>query len=652
MYGTRATTSTLALTGTVVGRHRNIFRSFALSGAGGVAVVRVGTSRYLATTNTGDRADTVQIFNADTGALHYKASTPARASANFVHDGAGSLYFTSGAALMVVSIPNKSIRRIGTAPAGITSFQALVLDYKGRLWAGTYPTGVVVCFDRGTGKEIARTPELGTGNHYVRALSVSPDKKTLWAGTGTSDPDLFRINVDAPSAPVRVTIPGRGRNAFVHATAARGRKVFVWHDSTTGAEAVSVYDTVARSWSPCPVAIAGRSMTTPDSDGYVYANNKGTIVRFRTDQSMLSARTVASVADRFTVHAGLDGSRLYLVSQNNSALTAVRMSTTGTARATVNYRVVLTTLGTQSMLIDRTTDTAFAGGYRGDGVCSTNLATGAFAHSAGTSQISQIEGMIVDGRTLYVGSYGNAVIVKHSIASGVREPSSFTRLARLGESHQQSRPYGWAVSASHVVFGTVPDFGHRGGALGTIERATGKVTVYNKIIPELSIIGLTASGHTVYGSTSCRAGYGTADYAGDAVVFAADAPSGKVLWKRALTGAKELYGPVLLSRRLYVATLDTVVELRLSDGVPLRTFVLGSRTGRPGWHNAELVRIPGSSRLVHISGGALRVLEPATGRFSTVLTGCQSHVAFDSKNAMWVAVGNDIVKVRLDPTGA
>lgn len=652
VFGNEASTSRLAVKGTVVGRHRNIFRSFALSGAGGVAVIRVGSSRYLVTTNTGDKIDTVQIFHADTGRLYYKASTPTFASGNLVHDGAGSLYFTSGTALMVVSIPQKSIRRIGTAPAGVTSFQALVLDYKGRLWAGTYPAGIVICYNRTTGKEITRTPRLGSGNHYVRGLSVSADKRTLWAGTGTADPDLFRINVDAPSQPARVSIPGRGRQAFVSATAARGRKVFVWHDDSSGTEAVSVYDTVSRSWARSPVAIAGRSITATDPSGNVYVNNKGTVVRLRTDQATLSVKDVASVNNRFTVHAGLIGSTLYFVTQDGSNVSAARISTAGTKGGGVNYKVVLTTLDTQSIVIDPATHTVYAGGYRGDGVCSTNLATGAFAHSASTSQISQIEGMIVDGRTLYVGSYGNAVIIKHTIASGVRDAGSFTRLARLGESYQQSRPYGWAVAASHIAFGTVPDFGHRGGALGTIDRATGKVKVYNRIIPELSIIGLTASGNTVYGSTSCRAGYGTADYTGSAVVFAADVRTGKVLWKKALSGTKELYGPVLLNGKIYVATLDTVVELRLSNGAPLRTFVLGSRTGRPGWHNAELARIPGTSRLVHASGGTLRVLEPATGRVATVLTGCRNHVSFDGGNALWVAVGNDIVKLRLDATAS
>lgn len=647
VQGARATTGPLGVTGTVVGRHRNLFRSFNLTSSAGVGVITVGTVPYLVTTNTGEGTDTLQIFRADTGALHVKASTPASAAGNFAHDGRGNLFLSSGTAVLTLSVPNRTVRRVGTAGTGISGLYDFVLDHRGRLWAGTYPAGVVVCLDPATGRELLRTPRLGTDNDYVRSLGVSPDGRTVWAGTGTTDPDLFRIDVGAPARPVRVGIPGRGRNAFVARIAARGRKVFVWHDDASGAEVVSVHDTVTGAWSPAPVSMSGRSISEVDRGGWAYANDRGTLVRMRPGDERLLAQPIAAVPDRYTIHTGVAGSTVYVVNPGPSALWATPVSVAGAVRPRVDYPVVLTTLSTQSMVIDPATNTAYAGGYRGDGLCATDLATGRFAHSAGSSGIAQIEGMIVDGTRLYVGSYGSAVIVAHDAGKAVRDGAAYRRLARLGESHLQSRPFAWAVAQAHVVFGTVPEYGYRGGALGTIERATGRVTVYNKLVPGLSIVGLAATGHTVYGTTSCRGGYGIGDHPGDAVVFAADARTGKVLWRRALAGTKELYGPVLLSGKLYVATPDTVVELRLTDGVPLRTFVLGSRSGRPGWQNAELARIPNSNRLAHLAGGTVTVLEPATSRFSTVLTGAHRHISFDRSGVMWVTVGRDIVKLAL-----
>lgn len=648
VFGKQAPSAPLGMTGSIVGRHRNLFRSFSLASGRAVGVITVGTARYLITLNSGQSADTVQIFNADTGALHYRASTPSTAAGGFAHDGKGNVYLNSGTALMVVSVQNKTIRRLGTAPAGTTSLFDYQFDHKGRLWAGTFPAGVVVCIDPATGAELARTPRLGNGNQYVRQLSFSPDRRTLWAGTGTADPDLFRIDVDAPSTVTRVGIPDRVLNTNVLGVSARGRKVFVWHAKSGGGESISVYDTVSRTWGGAPASICGRSITEVDAKGYVYVNAFSYLKRFRPGDEKMVAETVATLPDRITVSTELAGSTVYLLKTGASVLSAARVTTAGAAQSRVNYKVVPVPLPTQSMTIDPATNTAYAGGYRGDGLCTTNLATGVFTHSTPEAGIAQIEGMILDQGHLYVGSYGSAVIVKHRMDAGVQSGPSFQKLAELGKSHLQSRPYGWASTTSHVVFGTVPEVGHRGGALGTIERATGKVTVYNKLIPELSIVGLVGSGNTVYGATSCLGGYGTDVYSGDAVVFAADAPTGRVLWKRALPGVKDVYGPVLMNGKLYAATANSVVELRASDGVPLRTFVLSTRTGKVGWHAVELVQVPNTTRLVHLAGGVVRVLQTATGQSGTVLTGANQHISFDAQKAMWVTVGNDIVKLRMD----
>ena len=80
----------------------------------------------------------------------------------------------------------------------------------------------------------------------------------------------------------------------------------------------------------------------------------------------------------------------------------------------------------------------------------------------------------------------------------------------------------------------------------------------------------------------------------------------------------------------------------------MRTFVLGSRTNRAAYNSVDLALIPGTKRLAHLAGGTLSVLEPATGRFSAVLTGANRHLDFDRDGSPWVTVGNDIVKLRYE----
>ncbi|GGG64172.1 hypothetical protein GCM10011374_29670 [Kocuria dechangensis] len=651
VLGSAVPMGNLGLTSAVAGRHRDVFRSFALTNSSGIGVIQVGTVRYLATFNAGDGADTVQVFNADTGALHFRASTPGKADGNFAHDGRGTLYFSSGAALMAVSVPNRTIRRIGTAPSGVTNLYEFQIDHQGRLWAGTFPAGIVLCLDPSTGREIARTPVLGSGNQYARGLSISPDRRTIWAGSGTGAPALYRIDVDRPSAPQRIPIPGVGGNSIVSRTVAFGRRVFVWHENSSGKEVVSEYDLVTKSWAASTVVMTARSMTQPDSQGYVYVNGYGVLRRFRPEDPQIVVETVGTLPQRYTVHIALAGGKLYLLTEGASVLAADRMTTAAAQERHVDYAVVPVPLATQSMTIDRARSTVYAGGFKGDGLCSTQLTTGAFAHSAPTAGIEQIERMMVDGDRLYIGSYPSGVIVDHLLPRGVKDPGSYRQLATLGTSHLQSRIYAWASATSHVVFGTVPETGRRGGVLGVVNRSTGAVHVYGELLPELSIVGLTATGNTVYGTTSVRGGLGAAEYAGDAQVFAFDTSTGKLLWRRTLPGTKELYQPILMGSKLYVATLDTVVELRLSDGAPLRTFVLGSRTGQPGWQNVAMIQIPGTTRLAHLAWGTLTVLSTATGLYDRVLTDAHRHLDLDGAGNLWATVRNDVVKLRMEPTG-
>ncbi|WP_053004937.1 hypothetical protein [Kocuria sp. SM24M-10] len=648
VLGSRAASGPLGLTGTVVGRHRNLFRTFSIVSSNSVGALRYGNRNFVLTLNAGSGADSVQVFDADTGALHMKGSTGATPTGSFGHDGKGNVYFGVGKTLMVASLGQRTLRTLGAFPAGMLTSYEFQFDHRGRIWTGSYPLGRVVCLNPADGRELARTPILGAGNQYARGITISPDGRTVWAGAGTADPAVYRIDVDRPSSPVRIALPSRKVPSMVMRMHARGRKVFVWHTNASGKETISVYDDVTRTWSACPTPIVGWCVSAAAADGHVYVNAKGSLVRLNPHQATLEAVTVATGLSATAVHTALAGSTVYLIDEGPSLLAAQRLAMSGTALGRVSYGLIPGPVKTQSMVIDRRTNVLYAGGFQGDGVCSTNLATGAFAHSAASAGVAQIEGMIVDGGHLYMGSYGGAVIVRHSTSAGVRAGTSYRRMAALGSSHRQDRIFAWAIAQDHVVFGTVPEYGDRGGALGTVHRATGAVRVYNKLIPELSIVGLTATGHTVYGTTSVRGGMGSADWHGDAVVFRADARTGALTWRRTLPGLDEAYDPVLLGTRLYVGTLDTVVELRVSDGAPVRTFVLGSRAGRATWNSVQLARIPDTDRLAHLAGGVLTVLEPATGRSSTVLTGANNQLGFDGAGALWVTVGNDVVKLRLN----
>lgn len=644
VFGINATLSPLGVNTKTVARHKGIFRSFGIMGNNVAEYLTVNGVSYVATVNVGDGQDSFQVFNADTGTLHYKASTPTVPQGTLIHDGKGKVFFASGTKIMVADIARKTLTALPYSPSGVTSFQGIVFDYKGRMWVSSYPTGNLICVDSSTGREIARTPRLGTSNMYTKGLSISVDKKTLRVGTGTADPDLFSVNVDS-LAISRVSVPNKGKDSFVHTTRSVGRKIFVWYSDANDVGVAQVYDTPSKTWSTMPFSASKYSISNPDSNGFVYINDSGTIKKFNPSFEKIVLHTVGPSPIKSSRKIELINNSLYLAEFADSGMQGVKLSLTGTKLADITYKVVRTVIETRSMIIDKDANLAYTGGYRGDGLCSVNLSSGALEHSPDRSSIKQIENMILDKEKVYVGSYGSSVIVSYDTNKKLTDSSAYKKLATLGKSHGQSRPYGWAVTNNHVVFGTVPEYGLRGGALGVIDRATGSVKVYNKIIPDLSIVGLVGSGNIVYGTTSCLNGMGIDPYRGDAVVFAADVTTGKVLWKQPLSGVNETQSPVLLNGKLYVGISSGIVEIQTKDGKLLKTFLLKQRNINPGWQRIELVNIPGTKRLVHECGGDLTIVDVTTGQKKLIMQGVNAHIAFDKNNDMWVTTGNDMVKL-------
>ena len=112
------------------------------------------------------------------------------------------------------------------------------------------------------------------------------------------------------------------------------------------------------------------------------------------------------------------------------------------------------------------------------------------------------------------------------------------------------RETGWSA-------GTIPEYGHSGGALAFLNPANdADIKVVSGPIPGQSVLGLVGEGDIVYGTTGIKGGYGTADDTKPAHVFAWNVAQGRLVWKRALTGEVEINSPILVRGVLYVSTND------------------------------------------------------------------------------------------------
>lgn len=660
VFGTNVGVAPILTNTKLSSRWEKAYQSFAATGSKGLVVVPYAGMRYLIVVTTAFKEDVVQVFNNDTGRLIFTVNTPGHGSGNLVYAGAGLVYFSSKSTLMRINLNNNSSSVLEKAKDGVTSYMNLQVDYKGFLWATTYPLGGLVKLDPKTGRELYRTGPVGKGNQYTKGLDMSADKKTIFFGTGTADPDLWYMRVDRPGVFTRLAIPGKSSQGFiVYSVQARGRKVFVWYNGTDHKEKVQIYDTISKKWvMGMDYPPGGRIISEAQPDGTVYFSSRGRMVSFNCNQANIAFKVVKNIPAQYkwAIHTTTATGMFYAFNISGSSMTSHRCSLSGANGREINYAVRKIASAIQSMVIHPKNHTAYFGGYRGNKMTSVRLANGLYRESPATgTQIHQIEGMHPDGDFLYIGSYGHAKITKYDINKPIGEASSYKYLGEFYSKHKQDRPFAWTSTKSKVVFGTVPVYGYSNGAVGVIDRATDKITLYDQHWKNLSVIGLAGEGDIVYGGTSILTGYGSENNqvgGGNAEVFAFNVITGAMLWRTPLTGVGDAYGPVIKGDKLYYGTTNTVVEVDKRTGKALRTFKVRNTEGGAGWKNIKIAALRGTEDcLIHVTGGSITVVDVRTNQLSRALGDNQIKplISFDQWGSLWIGHGEDIVKAYVQP---
>ncbi|MDD1477244.1 hypothetical protein [Arthrobacter sp. H16F315] len=128
-----------------------------------------------------------------------------------------------------------------------------------------------------------------------------------------------------------------------------------------------------------------------------------------------------------------------------------------------------------------------------------------------------------DASTTYVGSYTGGVLFRFN-----PQTRSAKKLIELRDVYNQSRPIAWAYAGNRVVAGTIPEYGHTGGALAFLNPANdADIKVVSGPVPGQSVLGLVGEGDIVYGTTGIKGGYGAPDDTKPAHVFAWDVKAGE-----------------------------------------------------------------------------------------------------------------------------
>lgn len=504
-----------------------------------------------------------------------------------------------------------------------TLYGALV-DSKGNLWVGAYPTGAVYRINTAE-KAVTSTVKLAPDTDYTRRLVID-ERDQIWVGSGSLNPRIFVFSSKTPNSVDEIALPRPQANGFISTLDLLGDRLIV---SVSGISEQLVLNVKTRQWEDPIERVWGARLASEENNGSLgnvfYTVSDGTL--FATDTKTWNETKLGSVPSDSLVKITTQDQYVSLVNESPKGLVitlidASDMSVGSTSSITLrggDFKI--------QSLLGHSDGNIYLGGYMGEGLASVNPDTNTrWSSPVGQTVINQIEGMVeFDPSSLYVGSYGFADIV--SVDFERRDTSEgYLRLERLERKYGQSRPFGWATNSNSVFFGTVPDYGRSGGVLGKISPHENEIDWVldgdgKGYIEGHSIIGLVADEQHVYGTTSVRNGYGIPDTKGPAKIFKFDITQRRLVWQSSPipdTGA--LYAPILIAGWLLVADIEGINVIDPDDGSLVRKHRLSDTNNsqrRAGWANADLA-VGSGGKIVHSAADTTTVVDFVNGTMSTI----------------------------------
>lgn len=548
----------------------------------------------------------------------------------------------------------RSFTDLGQATPRATRVFDLVTAPDGRIWGGSYPGGDVWSINPTTGA-FTSAGAVGNDNDYARTLAV--DDENVYVGTGSIEPNIVQISTTDPPRRIQIAPPTDvGKGFLTQLEAHDGFLTALFPDGTRG-----LYDVTARRWVDTPVLDTTGNLfqrvpgsTAPDNQLYFFRDGKfwrGTVSAAGIRQQAVGAIPVPRNGAGTVVRIRLDGQLAdwVIVHDSHTQVVAFKVpqqpSPKGKLSVLVPRKLAIhlkpSPLRVKSMAARG--DDVIVGGYGGaslsvldtrplgsDGAPRLNRLVG----GASTPKFfGEVEGMITNGRFQYFGTYPKARIFRFDTTKPWKDRTNPRMVVDLGAETEQDRPIAWTASGARTFFGTIPDYGIRGGVLGWFDGNATSPVVIDPPVHDQSVVGLTARRQVVYGGTSRWGGLGSRPSSGPPSVFAYDSDRRNLLWTVTPDPAAQSVGSVLVDDdgRLWAATRNRVFQLDPATGRTVRTIPLGI-TGDPTsadpddgdpaaatFVSTAMVSLRG--HLYVVTGGQLLQLDPQTARIRQVAEG-------------------------------
>ncbi|KAA0975320.1 hypothetical protein FQ154_14070 [Paeniglutamicibacter gangotriensis] len=535
---------------------------------------------------------------------------------------------------------SEKIVDIGPPTPSAGSLYGLTFDSTGRLWGGSYPRGIIWNYTPKT-KKFVRLPRIDADMEYVYSLAITADDR-VYAGTGTNSPKVVCFPAASPNKRTVLNLPDLPKTGFVSQITVSGDLVLI---HATSVKTHLIWNHKTKKLTTAALPMDERISSGPRQTGPNFWLNQGSL--YSTDSTTGKDTKVGPLNVDSPEQIWVADGNVFVLSRTGAAATTHRFDLE-TKTSTVQSTTQLSPAGVEvRSLLAHSNGKIYIGGFLGQGIATLDPATNKRWQSPDNVAPNQISGMIQwDEGKIFIGSYGSADIIRFDTSRAVDGPNAFKLMERLGDKYDQSRAIGWAKNENRVFFGTVPDYGLTGGAMGIIDPVTDTIEhVYNKLIPGHSIVGLAANAEFVYGTTSTRNGMGIPNTDGDAKVFAFDLAKKKVAWSRKIPGHGAAMSPQLVDDKILAATIEGIVVLRASDGVLIHDHAFtGASTAdkRPGWLDANLKRFGDSYRFMHCAEGIVYAVDFLNGTGHRISDAGQTGTAMAVTDDGRVFISHDV----------
>ena len=230
-------------------------------------------------------------------------------------------------------------------------------------------------------------------------------------------------------------------------------------------------------------------------------------------------------------------------------------------------------------------------GYNGDIVCSAMQGSAIYVYNmfdntTRKAPAAQMESILRTDGKYYLGSYGSGGgIYEFDPAKPAEKGVNPALVSTLKAAKvKQDRIFASVDGGDKIYYGSVPYYGYFGGCIAAYDKTTKETKIFENIVKDHSIVGLTYKDGKLYGSTTIFGGLGITPQEGTARVFIFDPQTGKVEVEKTLKLKKDLSNQLFAGNisfspdgRLFVGTNNVLVELDPVDVSVKNEVVIGSQ---------------------------------------------------------------------------